>query len=124
MIRSLLYLTASRPDILFNVYVCARFQSEPKESHLTAVKRIIRYVRGTLSFGSWYTYDTNSNIIGYCDANWAGCSDDRKSTYSCCFYVGNNLVGWFSKKQNCISLSTAEAEYIYMLVFVVLSWYG
>ncbi|CAL9020228.1 unnamed protein product, partial [Prunus brigantina] len=80
MIGSLLYLTASRPDISFSVGVCARFQSDPKESHLFAVKRIIKYVSGTIEFGLWYTYDTSVNLIGYSDADWAGCSDDRKST--------------------------------------------
>ncbi|BBN67220.1 transposable element gene [Prunus dulcis] len=99
MIGSLLYLTASRPDISFSVGLCARFQSDPKESHLLAVKRILRYVSGTTTFG-------------YSDADWAGSIDDRKSTTGGCFYIGNNLVSWFSKKQNCVSLSTAEAEYI------------
>ncbi|KAL5849177.1 hypothetical protein ACOSQ4_007190 [Xanthoceras sorbifolium] len=112
MIGSLLYLTASRPDISLSVGLCARYQSNPKESHLTAVKRIIRYVNGTSDFGIWYSFDTNSNLVGFSDADWAGCSDDRKSTTGGCFYLGNNLVSWYSKKQNSISLSTAEAEYI------------
>ncbi|CAL8162045.1 unnamed protein product [Prunus armeniaca] len=112
MIRSLLYLTASRPDISFSVGVCARFQSDPKESHLFAVKRIIKYVSGTIEFGLWYTYDTCVNLVGYSDADWAGCSDDRKSTSGGVFYVGNNLVAWHSKKQNSVSLSTPEAEYV------------
>ncbi|CAL9028710.1 unnamed protein product [Prunus brigantina] len=112
MIGSLLYLTASRPDISFSVGVCARFQSDPKESHLFAVKRIIKYVSGTIDFGLWYTYDTCVNLVGYSDADWAGCSDDRKSTSEGVFYAGNNLVAWHSKKQNSVSLSTAEAEYV------------
>ncbi|CAL8999958.1 unnamed protein product [Prunus brigantina] len=112
MIGSLLYLTASRPDISYSVGVCARFQSDPKESHLFAVKRIIKYVSGTFEFGLWYTYDTCVNLVGYSDVDWAGCSDDRKSTSEGVFYVGNNLVAWHSKKQNSVSLSTAEAEYV------------
>ncbi|CAL2260119.1 unnamed protein product [Prunus armeniaca] len=112
MIGSLLYLTANKPDISFSVGVCARFQSDPKESHLFAVKRIIKYVSGTSEFGLWYTYDTCVNLVGYSDADWAGCSDDRKSTSEGVFYVGNNLVAWHSKKQNSVSLSTAEAEYV------------
>jgi hypothetical protein len=95
---SLLYLTASQPDIAFSVRVCAQFQANPKESHLTAVERIIRYV--------------NLVVIGYFDADWAGNADDRKSTSEGCFYVGNNLVVWMSRKQSSISLSIAEAEYI------------
>ncbi|CAL8078553.1 unnamed protein product [Prunus armeniaca] len=104
MIESLLYLTASRPNISCSVGVCARVQSDPKESHLFAVKRIIKYVSGTVECGLWYTYDTCVNLVGY--------SDDRKSTSWGVFYVGNNLVAWHSKKQNSVSLSTAEAEYV------------
>ncbi|CAM8902386.1 unnamed protein product [Rhodiola kirilowii] len=112
MIGSLLYLTASRPDIAYAVGVCARYQVDPKESHLLQVKRIIKYVCGTDDFGIWYTKDTNPHLVGYCDADWAGNAEDRKSTSGGCFFLGNNLVSWFSKKQNSISLSTAEAEYI------------
>ena len=112
MIGSLLYLTASRPDIAFSVGACARFQSDPKEIHLKAVKRIIRYVSGTSGYGLWYPYDSSTCIAGYSDADWAGNVDDRKSTSGGCFYLGNCLVAWHSKKQSSISLSTAEAEYI------------
>ncbi|MGV7994806.1 Ty1/Copia family ribonuclease HI, partial [Mycobacterium kansasii] len=82
------------------------------ESHLIAVKRIIRYVASTLNIGLWYPYETNVQLAGYSDADWAGNLDDRKSTSGGCFFIGNCLVSWFSKKQNSISLSTAEAEYI------------
>ena len=102
----------SRPDITFSVGVCARFQVAPKESHLTAVKRIIHYINGTSDYGIWYSRDSNECLAGYSDADWAGCIDDRKSTSGGCFYLGNNLVSWMSKKQNSVSLSTAEAEYI------------
>ncbi|CAL8134942.1 unnamed protein product [Prunus armeniaca] len=112
MIGSLLYLTASRLDISFSVGLCARIQSDPKESHLLAVKKILRYVSGTTNFGVYYSFDSNVELAGYSDADWAGSIDDRKSTTGGCFYIGNNLVSWFSKKQNCVSLSMAEAEYI------------
>jgi len=112
MIGSLLYLTASRPDISFSVGICERYQSAPKEVHLKAVKRIIRYIKGTLDLGIWYPMGTTLDIIGYSDADWAGSADDRKSTSGACFYLGHCLVAWHSKKQNCIALSTAEAEYI------------
>ncbi|BBG92337.1 Ankyrin repeat family protein [Prunus dulcis] len=85
-IGSLLYLTASRPDISYNVGFCARFQSDPKESHLFVVKRIIKYVSRTFEFGLLYTYDTCVNLVGYSDADWAGCSDGRKSTSGRVFY--------------------------------------
>ncbi|PNX70323.1 gag-pol polyprotein, partial [Trifolium pratense] len=112
MIGSLLYLTASRPDITFAVGVCARYQAEPKMSHLTQVKRILKYVNATSDYGIMYSHTNNARLMGYCDADWAGCADDRKSTSGGCFYLGENLISWFSKKQNCVSLSTAEAEYI------------
>jgi hypothetical protein len=80
MIGSLLYLIASRPDIAFSVGVCARFQANPKESHLTAVKRIIRYVNDTLLYGIWYSRESNLVVTGYFDVDWAGNVDDRKST--------------------------------------------
>ena len=112
IIRSLLYLTASRPDIAFSVGVCARYQATPRESHLTAVKRIIRYINGTLDYGLWYLKDFNACLAGYSDADWARSVDDRKSTSGGCFYLGNNLVSWMSKKQNLVSLSMAKAEYI------------
>ncbi|KAA0053320.1 gag-pol polyprotein [Cucumis melo var. makuwa] len=112
MIESLLYLTASRPDIAYAVGICARYQSDPRISHLNAVKRIIKYVYSTTDFGILYFYDTSSELVGYCGADWAGSADDRKSTSGGCFFLGNNLVSWFSKKQNCVPLSTAKAEYI------------
>ena len=112
MIGSLLYLTASRPDITFVVGVCARYQAEPKVSHINQVKRILKYVSGTCDYGLLYSHDSSSVLVGYCDADWAGSADDRKSTSGGCFFLGNNLISWFSKKQNCVSLSTAEAEYI------------
>ena len=112
MIGSLLYLTTSKPDISYSVGVCTRYQANPKESHMTALKRIIKYVKTTAEFGVWYSKDTSDVLTGYFDANWAGNANDRKSTSGGCFYVGNNLVSWMSKKQNSISLSTAEAKYI------------
>ena len=112
MIGSLFYLTASRHNISYNVGVCARYQANSKESHMTALKRIIKYVKTTAEFGVWYSKDTNDVLVGYSDADWAGNADDRKSTSGGCFYADNNLVSWMSKKQNFISLSTVEAEYI------------
>ena len=112
MIGSLLYLTASRPDILFSVGLCARYQSCPKESHLSVVKRIFRYLIGTMNLGLWYPKNSNFEIISYSDADFAGCKTDRKSTSGTCHFLGNSLVSCFSKKQNSVALSTTEAEYI------------
>ena len=112
MIGSLLYLTASRPDISYSVRVCARYQANLKESHMTALKRIIKYVKTTVEFDVWYSKDINDVLTGYSDADWARNANDRKSTLRGCFYVGNNPVSWMSKKQNSISLSITEAKYI------------
>jgi hypothetical protein len=112
MIGSLLYLTASRPDIMFATCLCARFQADPRESHLIAVKRIFRYLKGTPNLGIWYPRDTGFNLIGYSDSDYAGCRIDRKSTSGSCQFLGRRLVSWQSKKQHTVSTSTAEAEYI------------
>ncbi|KAK6142848.1 hypothetical protein DH2020_023196 [Rehmannia glutinosa] len=109
---SLLYLTTSRPDVMYSVCLCARYQANPKITHLKALKRIIRYIGGTTNLEIRYTKDTNTNLVGFSDSDWAGDVDDRKSTTGGCFYLGNNLVSWYSRKQNCVSLSTVESEYV------------
>ena len=92
MIGSLLYLTTSRPNIIYSVGMCARYQANPKEFHMIALKRIIKNVKTTADFGVWYNKDTNDVLARYSDVDWAGNADDRKSTSEGCFYVGNNLV--------------------------------
>ena len=84
MIGSLLYLTASRPDIMFSVCLCARYQSCPKESHLLAVKRIFRYLKDTFSLGLWYPKGFSFALHAYSDADFGGCKIDRKSTSDTC----------------------------------------
>jgi hypothetical protein len=112
MIGSLLYLCASRPDIMLSVCMCARFQTAPKECHLRAVKRIMRYLILTPYLGLWYPKGTHFELIGYSDVDYAGCKVDRKSTSRTCQFLGRSLVCWSSKKQNSVTLSTAEAEYV------------
>ncbi|KAJ9544789.1 hypothetical protein OSB04_024496 [Centaurea solstitialis] len=112
MIGSLMYLTASRPDIMFSTCLCARYQSKPKVSHLKAVKRIFRYLKGTINLGLWYPKGSGYELTGYTDADHGGCKLDRKSTTGHIQFLGDKLVSWASKKQNCVSLSTAEAEYV------------
>ncbi|KAL5569300.1 hypothetical protein UlMin_025875 [Ulmus minor] len=112
MIGALLYLTSSRPDIMFSVCLCARFQSNPKESHLSAVKRIFKYLYGTKDLGLWYPKGAYLELISYSDADFGGCKIDRKSTSGTCHLLGSSLVSWGSKKQNSVALSTAEAEYV------------
>ena len=112
MVGSLLYITASTPDIMFSTCLCARFQADPRESHLIAIKGIFRYLKGTPNLGIWYPEDSGFDLIGYSDADDAGCRINRKSTTGTCQFLGNKLVSWFSKKQHSESTSTAEAEYI------------
>ena len=92
--------------------IVGRFQANPKESHLHAVKRIFKYLQGTQNFGLLYPRDTDLTLHAYIDVDWAGSVDDRKSTNGGAFYMGSRLVSWFSKKQSSIALSTAEAEYV------------
>jgi hypothetical protein len=112
IIGSLLYLCASRPDIMLSVCMCARFQADPKEVHLRDVKRIMRYLVYTPKFGLWYPKGSTFDLIGYSDADWVGCKIDRKSTSGTCQFLGRSLVSWASKKQNSVALSTDEVEYI------------
>ena len=98
MIGSLLYLTASRPDIMFAVSMCARFQIDPKTSHLLAVKRILKYLKGTIHLGLWYPRDSDFQLVGYTDADHGGDIIDRKSTSGHCQFLGNSLISWASKK--------------------------
>eukprot|EP00253_Pinus_taeda_P024158 PITA_24158 len=112
MIGSLLYLTGTRPDIMHVVGIVGRFQANPKESHLQAVKKIFKYLQGTQDFGLWYPRDADLTLHAHIDADWARSVDDRKSTSGGAFYIGSRLVYWFSKKQSSIALSIAEAKYV------------
>ncbi|CAM8911704.1 unnamed protein product [Rhodiola kirilowii] len=112
MIGSLLYLTASRPDILFSVCLCARFQVDPRETHEKAVKRILGYLKGTYDLCLLYPRGGDLRLAAHTDADYAGCKTDRKSTSGMAQYLGPCLISWASKKQSSIALSTAEAEYI------------
>ena len=112
MIGSLLYLCSSCPDIMLSVCMCARYQAAPKECHLKAVKRIVRYLIHTPNFGIWYPKRSSFDLVGYSDSDYAGDKVDRKSTLGTCQFLGRSLVSWSCKKQNSVSLSIAEAEYI------------
>ncbi|GKB09440.1 hypothetical protein Tco_0837752 [Tanacetum coccineum] len=112
MIGSLVYITASRPDIMFVVCACARFQVTPKVSHLNAVKRIFRYLKGQPNLGLWYHKDSPLDLEAYSDSDYAGASLDRKSTIGGCQFLGRRLVSWQCKKQIVVASSTTEAEYV------------
>ena len=104
MIRSLLYVTASRTDVMFSVCMCARFQSSPRESHLKATKRIFRYLKHTQNVSLWYPKGAKFELVSYSDSDYAGCKVERKSTSGTCQLLGRSLVSWSSKKQNSVAL--------------------
>nr|GEW33257.1 hypothetical protein [Tanacetum cinerariifolium] len=112
MIRSLMYLTASRPDIMFAVCACARFQVTPKTSHLHVVKRIFICLKGQPKLGLWYPKDLPFDLEAFSDSNYAGASLDRKSTTRRCQFLGKRLISWQCKKQTIVTNSTTKPEYV------------
>jgi hypothetical protein len=111
LIGCLMYLTATRSDIAFAVSLLSRFMHCASELHLQAAKRIVRYVKGTISYGIKYSYLQNFMLHGYSDSDWAGSVDDMKSTSGYCFSFGSGMFSWCSRKQDSVAQSTAEAEY-------------
>ncbi|GKD82021.1 retrovirus-related pol polyprotein from transposon TNT 1-94 [Tanacetum coccineum] len=114
MVGTLMYLTASRPNLTFVVCMCARYQAKPTEKHLHAVKRIFKYLRGIVNKGLWYPKDYSIALTAYADANHAGCQDTRRSTSRCMQLLGDKLVSWSSKRQKSDAISSTEDEYIAM----------
>ncbi|GKE36077.1 hypothetical protein Tco_1455399 [Tanacetum coccineum] len=112
MIGSLMYLTATRPDIQFSTVLCARYQSNPKESRLTAIKRILMYLKGTPTLGMYYLKCSGFHLKGYSDSDYAGCNMDRKSTPGAYQILYGKLVCWSAKKQQSVAMSSAKAEYV------------
>ncbi|GJS48019.1 hypothetical protein Tco_0598140 [Tanacetum coccineum] len=112
MIGGLMYLTESRPDIAFATFVCTRYQARPTEKHLKEVKRIFRYLRQSINMGLWYSKDSGIELIAYSDTDLAACLDDYKSTSGGLRFLGDKLVNWSSKKQDCTAMSTVKAEYV------------
>ncbi|GKE51367.1 hypothetical protein Tco_1486523 [Tanacetum coccineum] len=112
MIGSLMYLTSPRPDIMFVVCACAIFQVTPKVSHLYAVKRIFRYLKGQPKLGLWYAKDSPFDLEAYTNSYYAGASLDMKSTTGGCQFLGSRLISWQCKKQTVVANSTTEAEYV------------
>ncbi|GKC17555.1 hypothetical protein Tco_1014337, partial [Tanacetum coccineum] len=112
MIGSLMYLTSSRPDIMFSVYACSRFQVQPKVSYLNAVKRIFRYLKGRPNLGLWYHKDSPFVLEAFSDSDYVGASLDRKSTTGGCQFLSSRLISWQCKKKTVVANLTTEAEYI------------
>nr|GFC86397.1 uncharacterized mitochondrial protein AtMg00810-like [Tanacetum cinerariifolium] len=112
MIGTLLYLTASRPDLQFAICMCARYQARPTEKHVHAVKRIFRYLRGTVNRGLWYPKDSSVALTAFADADHARCQDTRRSTSGSVQFLGERLISWISKRQKSAAIFSMEAEYI------------
>ncbi|GKD72979.1 hypothetical protein Tco_1331261 [Tanacetum coccineum] len=114
MVGSLMYLTASRPDLVFAICMCARYQASPTKKYLEELKRVFWYLRGTINWGLWYPKDTAMALTAYAYVDHAGCQDTRRSMAGSAQFLGDKLVSWSSKKQKSTAISTIEAEYMSM----------
>ncbi|GKB54868.1 hypothetical protein Tco_0905621 [Tanacetum coccineum] len=112
MISTLMYLTSSRPDLVFDVRMCARYQEKPTERNLHAVKIIFRYLRGTINMGLWYSKDSCTTLTAFADADHGGCQDTKRITSGSMQLLGDKLVSWSSKKQKITAISSIEAKFI------------
>jgi hypothetical protein len=112
LVGSLMYLTTTRPYIMYAVSLISRFMENPKISHWKVGKRILRYIAGTTDYGIWYSNSEDDSLVGYTDSDFAGSIDDRKSTSGYAFLLGTGLISWASKKQPIVTISSVEAEYV------------
>ncbi|XP_051219986.1 uncharacterized mitochondrial protein AtMg00810-like [Lolium perenne] len=111
LVGALQYLTLTRPDMSYTVQQICLHMHAPRSPHLALVKRVLRYVRGTLEFGLHLCASSSTTLTAYSDADWAGCPDSRRSTSGYCVYYGDNLISCPSRRQTTVSRSSAEAEY-------------
>ena len=111
LVGSLIYLTTTRPDISYAVHQVNQLMSSPRHLHLVAVRRIIRYLRGSPKRGLFFPTGSSLQLVAYSDADWVGCPDTRRSTTGWCMFLGNALISWKYKKQDRVSKSSTEAEY-------------
>ena len=112
MIGSLMYLTNTRQDICVDVNTLSQFLTDPRHVHLITTKHILTYMKGTIDYGIKYEANQKIKLEGYVDSNWVGNAIDRKSTLGSCFSMGSGVISWFSRKQSCMALTIAEAEYV------------
>ncbi|XP_021804176.1 uncharacterized protein LOC110769168 [Prunus avium] len=112
IVGSLLYLTVTRPDIMFAASLLARFMHCPTKKHCGTAKRVLRYIQGTIDYGIEYQKGNKAILIGYCDSDWSGSQDDMKSTSGYAFSFGSGVFSWASVKQHSVALSTAKAKYV------------
>ncbi|GJY41739.1 hypothetical protein Tco_0429009 [Tanacetum coccineum] len=123
MIGTLFYLIASRSDLQFAICMCARYQARPTEKHLHSVKRIFRYLKGTVNRGLWYSKDSSIALTAFTDADHASCQDTRRSTSGSMQFLGDRLVIWSSKRQKSAAISSTKAEYIAMSKHIDIRFY-
>jgi hypothetical protein len=107
-----MYLVNTQPDICFVVNTLSQFQVEPRQEHWIAAKHVLRYICGTINYGLRYTTSSDIQLHGFTDSDWAGSTEDRKSTLGMCFSLGSAMISWGSRKQKSVALSIAEAEYM------------
>jgi hypothetical protein len=112
LVGNLLYLTATRPDVMFATSLLSRFMHYPSHFHFAAAKRVLRYIQGTICYGIRYCRNFMVKLLGFCDSDWGGCVDDMKSTSGYAFSLGLSVFSWSSKKQQSIAQSSAEDEYV------------
>ncbi|XP_058740894.1 secreted RxLR effector protein 161-like [Vicia villosa] len=112
LVGSLFYLTVTRPDLMFAASLLSRFMSKPSHLHLGAVKRVLRYVMGTMEHIIRFEKNFKLEVQGYCDSDWAGSVDDMKSTSGYVFSLGSGVISWCSKKQDTVAQSSSEEEYL------------